>query len=91
MITGTNQSKNIVSPYGARKAGVYLWGDIEATWGDALATWGGLPLVPTNQSKSTVPTYLELQNSTTFLLQNGLTLDLQGGGGAMLVTNQLKS
>ena len=91
MISGTNQSKNTVTPTGARKTGIYLWGDIEATWGDVLATWGGLFITPTNQNKSSVHTYLELQDGTAFLLQNGLTLDLQGGSGAMLVTNQSKS
>jgi len=54
-INGTNQSKNTVTPTGARKAGIYFWGDSEATWGDALATWGGLAISPTNQSKSTIP------------------------------------
>ncbi len=55
MIAGTNQSKNIASPYGQRKAGVYLWGDLEATWGDPVATWGGVMIAPSNQSKSTLP------------------------------------
>ncbi len=54
-VSGTNQSKNIASPYGQRKAGVYFWGDSVATWGDALATWGNSLLAPTNQSKSTLP------------------------------------
>ena len=89
MITGTNQSKNIVSPYGARKAGIYLWGDIEATWGDVLATWGGLQLVPTNQSKSTVPAVTIPTGSAIGLL---LTLtyasDVTVGSG---VINQSKS
>lgn len=52
MISGTNQSKNIVTPYGQRKAGIYTWGDTDATWGDILATWGGLFITPTNQTKS---------------------------------------
>jgi len=56
MISGTNQSKNIVTPYGQRKSGVYFWGDSVASWGDSLATWGNLLITPTNQSKSTVPT-----------------------------------
>ncbi len=54
MIAGTNQSKNIVTPYGQRKAGTYFWGDIEATWGDTLATWGDVFITPTNQSKSSM-------------------------------------
>ena len=91
MISGTNQSKNTVTPKGARKVGIYLWGDIEATWGDVLATWGGLFITPTNQNKTVVPFFIELQNGTAFLLQNGLTLDLQGGSGGMSVTNQSKS
>lgn len=36
-VSGTNQSKNIATPYGQRKAGVY---------------WGGFAISPTNQSKS---------------------------------------
>ena len=91
MILGTNQSKNTVTPTGARKAGIYLWGDPNATWGDTLATWGGLFLTPINQSKSTELTFLKLQNGNPFLLQNGLTLDFQGGFGGMSVTNQSKS
>lgn len=55
MISGTNQSKNIVTPYGQRKAGIYFWGDSVASWGDSLTTWGNLFITPTNQSKSTVP------------------------------------
>ena len=53
-VSGTNQSKNIASPYGQRKAGVYFWGDSMATWGDALATWGDVFITPTNQSKNIV-------------------------------------
>lgn len=52
-VTGTNQSKNTVTPTGGRKYGVYTWGDAEATWGDSLATWGNLSITPTNQNKST--------------------------------------
>ena len=52
-ITPTNQAKNTISPSGARKAGLYLWGDPVGTWGDTVATWGGSGLVSaTNQSKS---------------------------------------
>jgi hypothetical protein len=56
MITGvTNQSKNAAATVtGARKAGIYSWGDPGATWGDSLATWGGADVVGTNQSKNNI-------------------------------------
>jgi hypothetical protein len=51
-ITPTNQNKNAISPIGSRKAGIYLWGDSEATWGDAAATWGDVAISPTNQERT---------------------------------------
>lgn len=54
VVIGTNQSKNIVSPTGGRKSGIYVWGDTQANWGDPIATWGGLLIVPSNQSKNTL-------------------------------------
>lgn len=51
-VSGTNQSKNTVTPRGALKAGIYTWGDSIATWGDALATWGNTALAPVNQLRS---------------------------------------
>lgn len=50
-VSGTNQSKNIVSPVGHIKAGVYTWGDSVATWGDILATWGNYQIAPVNETK----------------------------------------
>lgn len=67
-ISGTNQSKNILSPIGARKAGIYLWGDSLATWGDATATWGGMVLTPTNQSKSSSDTTFLVTDEAYFLV-----------------------
>lgn len=90
-ITPVNQSKNSVNPIGARKAGIYLWGDVLATWGDILATWGDYAINVANQSKSTVLTILELQDGTPFLLQDGTNLEMQGGSGALVYTNQSKS
>ena len=90
-ITPVNQSKNSVNPLGARKAGVYLWGDILATWGDALATWGDYAINVVNQTKSAVSTIFELQDGTPFLLQDGGTLEMQGGSGALVYTNQSKN
>lgn len=90
-ITPTNQSKNSVNPLGARKAGIYLWGDVLATWGDALATWGDYAISVVNQSKSALSAILELQDGTSFLLQDGGTLEMQGGGGALVYTNQSKN
>ena len=58
-VTGHNQTKSVVSVKGMRKAGIYLWGDTEATWGDPLATWGNFGITPTNQTRtSTVSTFL---------------------------------
>lgn len=54
MISGVNQTKNIVTPLNSRKYGMYTWGDIVATWGDSLSTWGDLPIVPINQTKNIV-------------------------------------
>jgi len=89
MISGTNQSKNTVSPTGARKAGVYTWGDTEATWGDVIATWGGLLISPTNQSKSTVPsTTIPAGSAMGLLLTLTYASDITVGSG---VINQSKS
>lgn len=88
-VVPTNQSKNIVTPTGARKYGVYSWGDPEATWGDSLATWGDLVIAPTNQTKSTSGSSTLSEGSPMGLL---LTLtyasDIVVGAG---VTNQSKS
>ena len=89
MISGTNQSKNIVTPYGQRKAGIYFWGDSEATWGDTLATWGGLAIAPTNQTKSTVPvTTIPVGSAMGLLLTLTYANAVTVGSG---VTNQSKS
>jgi hypothetical protein len=90
-ISPVNQSKNTVSPVGARKYGTYLWGDAFATWGDALATWGTFSLNLVNQTKSAVTTYLELQNGNLFLLQDGTNLEMQGGASALVYINQSKN
>lgn len=88
-VSGTNQSKTIVSPVGNRKYGIYTWGDALATWGDSLATWGNLAISPTNQSKSsqgavtiTAGTPMGLLLSLTY------SSDIIIGSG---VTNQSKS
>lgn len=91
MISPTNQSKNSVNPTGASKYGVFLWGDDVYTWGDALATWGGIMLAPVNQAKSLLSAFLELQDGSNFLLQDGGTLELQGGSGALVYINSSKS
>jgi len=89
-VTGVNQSKNTVSPRGARKAGIYLWGDTEATWGDALATWGGLSLAPTNQSKTASDcTFLITDDSDFIVTDEGDYICISLGAGS--VTNQSKS
>lgn len=51
-VSGTNQSKSVVSPYGTRKAGIFLWSDTLATWADSTAVWAGVSITPTNQTKS---------------------------------------
>lgn len=89
MISGTNQSKNAVTPTGARKYGVYAWGDTEATWGDALATWGDLLIAPTNQLKSSNgATTLDEGSPMGLLLSLTYSSTIISGNG---VTNQSKS
>lgn len=88
-IVPTNQVKNIVTPTGARKYGVYTWGDTVATWGDALATWGNLAIAPTNQSKSSQgQTTLEEGSPIGLLLSLTYASDIIVGSG---VTNQSKN
>lgn len=83
-VSGTNQSKIAVTPKGQRKAGVYMWGDPDATWGDALATWGDYQIAPTNQSKTpfgAITIYagtpmgllLSITYPTTFTIGSGVT------------------
>ncbi len=88
MIAGTNQSKNIVTPYGQRKAGIYLWGDHEATWGDSVATWGNGLLSITNQNKSGTSTFLITDEGDYLITDEGDYLCSIVGGA---VTNQSKS
>lgn len=90
-ITPTNISKNTITPVGGRKTGIYLWGDVLATWGDSMATWGDSVATFVNQSKSSLSAFLELQDGTNFLLQDGGTLEMQGGSGALVYTNQSKN
>lgn len=88
-IVPTNQSKNIVTPTGGRKYGVYTWGDSVATWGDALATWGNLSVVPTNQNKSA-----QGQTTITAGMPIGLLLSLTYSSTIIIgsgVTNQSKN
>jgi hypothetical protein len=91
MISPTNQSKNNVNPTGVTKYGIYFWGDPAYTWGDALATWGGILLTPINQAKTLLSALFELQDGSNFLLQDGGTLELQGGSGALVYINSSKS
>lgn len=90
-VTGVNQSKTIVSPYNTVKRR-----NTQAVYGIGyygLATYGiGVAdVVPVNQNKSSVPTYFELEDSAIFLLENSTNLEMEGGSGAMTVTNQSKS
>lgn len=88
-IVPVNQSKNIVAPKGARKYGVYAWGDPDATWGDTLATWGDLLIAPTNQSKSPQgQTTLGEGSPIGLLLSLTYASDIIIGSG---VTNQSKN
>jgi len=86
-----NQAKNVTTMKGARKAGVYTWGDDIATWGDILATWGNFTIAPQNQAKPTLSPFLELQNKVLFTLQNGQLLDFQGGSASAVYVNQSKN
>ena len=53
-ISPQNQSKSVVSPNGADKTGVYLWGDVDYNWGDSIALWGGFVISPLNQNKNVI-------------------------------------
>lgn len=90
-VSGINQVKTSVTPKGQRKAGVYLWGDTEATWGDTLATWGNFAIAPTNQTKPTLDTIFLVTDEIDFLVTDEgdfLVTSLGGGGGGV---NQSKS
>lgn len=43
-----------------------------------------------NVAKSTTPTYLQLEDSTSFLLEDSSYLQLEGGSGALSVSNVAK-
>ncbi len=89
MISGTNQSKSVVSPYGTRKAGIFLWADTLATWADATAVWGGVSITPTNQNKTSNSTVFLITDEADFLVTDeGDYLCVSIGGE---VTNQSKS
>lgn len=66
-ITPTNLNKNPSSFSGARKTGIYFWGDTMATWGDAVATWGSSYVV-TNIDKNTPATTTTVIGSPIGLL-----------------------
>lgn len=88
-ISPTNQAKNSIVGVGARKAGIYLWGDVIATWGDALATWGNVSIAPTNQEKSpqgSVTIYAGTPMGLLLSITYPTTFAIGGG-----VTNQSKS
>lgn len=89
-ITPTNQVKHSITPNRTGKGGVYLWGDDVYTWGDATATWGSL-ISYINRDKSTLATYLELEDGSQFLLENGSLLEMEGGSGALVWINQDKN
>ena len=91
MATFVNTPKHTISPTGMRKAKVATWGDVIATWGDSIYAWGFGSESYINQDKSTLATFLELQDGTSFLLQDGGTLELQGGSGALVWTNTIKN
>ena len=65
-------AKYIFGGYGYSVYGVSTYGDTNSV---------------TNVQKSTLPTYLQLQDGTSFLLQDGGYLQMQGGSGALSVTN----
>lgn len=90
-ISPTNISKNTISPVGAPKAKVASWGDSLATWGDAVFAWGFGSESFTNINKSSVATFLELENATHFLLESGVSFDLEGGNGSLSWTNVTKN
>lgn len=90
-ITPVNITKTAISPTNSPKAKVASWGSLTATWGDLLFTWGFNSEQFINKTKSRLTAYFELQDGTSFLLQDGGTLELQGGAGALVWTNTIKS
>lgn len=88
-VSGTNQSKNTVTPQGSRKAGIYTWGDSIATWGDTLATWGNTAIAAVNQLRSpTGATTLTIGSPMGLLLSITYPTTTTSGSGAV---NQAKS
>lgn len=88
-VMGQNQSKSIVTAKGTRKAGIYLWGDSEATWGDPLATWGNFGATPINQTRTaTVSTFLVTDDGDFLVTDEGDYLCTSVGGATV---NQSKS
>lgn len=88
-ISPANQVKHTATPKGVRKAGVYFWGDTDATWGDLIATWGGVTISPTNQTKSSQGvTYLITDEGDFLITDEGDFLITRSGGS---VVNQSKS
>lgn len=91
-ITPFNQSKNTVSPSGQVKS--YLTQAVYGVGRYGVAIYGiGISGIASmvNQTKSSLASYLELQDGTSFLLQDGGTLEMQGGAGALVYINQSKS
>jgi hypothetical protein len=69
-------TKYVFGGYGYSVYGVSLYGDTNTV---------------SNVQKSTLPTYLQLQDGTSFLLQDGSYLQMQGGSGFLTVTNVPKN
>lgn len=91
-ITPTNQVKHAISPTKRVKSSALNAVYGQGVYGIAIYGSGNVGAgIFTNQDKSLVPTYLELQNSTPFLLENSSQLEMEGGSGALVWTNQAKN
>lgn len=91
-ISPVNQSKNTVSPSGQVKS--YLTQAVYGVGRYGIAIYGiGVSGIASmvNQTKSDLSSILELQDGTNFLLQDGGTLEMQGGSGALVYINQSKN
>lgn len=91
-ITPTNKTKNAISPSGRVKSFVQQAVYGLGVYGIAMygiGTAGSGMFI--NKDKSTLPTYLEMEDVTQFLLESGAVLELEGGNGSLVWTNKTKN
>lgn len=56
MITPTNQTKNVISPFNTSKGLGAEWSDTVATWSDTFFGWADVVSVYNNTKNSITPT-----------------------------------